>query len=607
MAIRLDRFCDIETESWTEFVLGGIYDREGNYHSYRDRDLFMLDLLETGGEVWTWNGGLYDIIAIAEWLIENNIRAEVSRSGTRITRLRAGKLVLRDAVALLPMSLEKAIGILPDETILRIAGTLDPAARKDLGKVESYENISRTMSAELFADLDRYLRRDCEFGFEIVDRLQTIADEHDYELTGTVGGSSYKTAATQLGIEPVEWDWRAYRFARDAYYGGRTQVFQPTAEHGHRSDIHSAYPAALRSLELPVGEWAEARDETAARWYQRRVPGIYRARVTVPESFIPPLPLRLDDGSIAYPFGRFVGTWALPELAYAEEECGVTVEPIRALTWDDERVVFAEYIDRVWRHRADATNKTEAAWVKWFANSLTGKFGEDPAKERVLLCPDLAQIQDKLDRKNPWFPIDPGLRIWGAPFWRISDCAHVHWAAYLTGQTRVTLHRQLTADGRGGLSAVYCDTDSVYSTTRRREAHGPELGQWGYDGEMRDWVCLAKKLYRYEDPATGEIVVRAKGMSGLTPAEFEELMAGEAISRDRGVMGFRSAARVLGAIKETDEPARLFRRKHLTRSSKADGLKFGDRIRRADGRTYPREAKELWRDLRKPRPRTSKT
>jgi hypothetical protein len=158
----------------------------------------------------------------------------------------------------------------------------------------------------------------------------------------------------------------------------------------------------------------------------------------------------------------------------------------------------------------------------------------------------------------------------------------VQWAAYLTAATRIELHRQLRADGQDGATAVYCDTDSVYASEPRSRALGASLGTWGYEGPMHNFVCVAPKVYRYVDQA-GETVTRAKGLSNITPDDFEAFMRGESVTRSKGVYGLRSAAR----------KGTLFLRKSLERSSHADGLHFGDRLLADDGRTYPQTLERL--------------
>ena len=76
--------------------------------------------------------------------------------------------------------------------------------------------------------------------------------------------------------------------------------------------------------------------------------------------------------------------------------------------------------------------------------------------------------------------------------WRIPANGYVVWSAYLTAKARIELHKQLVADGQDGLTAIYCDTDSCYSTTPRAYNLGSDLGQWLPEGtfENREWLWM---------------------------------------------------------------------------------------------------------------------
>jgi len=185
-------------------------------------------------------------------------------------------------------------------------------------------------------------------------------------------------------------------------------------------------------------------------------------------------------------------------------------------------------------------------------------------------------------------PVGHWSGLWAAPFFRISGCGHVHWAAYLTAATRIELHRQLTADGLGGETALYCDTDSCYAIAPRTWNIGDELGQWGFEGRLVDWLAAAPKAYRYRDPETGEVIQRCKGLEGISVAEWEAWYRGETIERTRGAAGLRSAAR--------SRIENLFQRKIIRRSRHDRGVWYGDRVLGSDGLTHPQTVEILTRE-----------
>jgi hypothetical protein len=590
MTLEIDGVLDIETQDWDKFVLGEVLYADGTSKTedWRGESDLVDALLQRGGHLWTWNGGLFDSLWLLGHLRKRGLRCRAALAGTRIVSLDTDGLCVHDGAALVPMSLAKA------SLIAGIALEKDTGLECRCGSAcGGYCAIRRDMPPSEYLRLGRYLRRDTEATLAILKAIVTEAERSDMLLGQTVGSTSYKTAASICGIEKAEWEAPLYRFARSAYYGGRVEVFRPQSPTGHAYDINSAYPAALTRVELPTGVSMLVRGDRAQRAYKRQRPGCYMARVQVPSKvFAPPLPVRTPGGRVVFPTGAFRGVWTLLELRRAEES-GATVHIDRALVWSDSELVLAPFMLHGWSCRTRAAaegNASLAAWWKWVLNSCTGKFAEDPSKERVVINPEPEDIKTcacESKRRcycNAWRPLDDEGEVWSAPFWRIPTNGHVHWAAYLTAATRIQLLDQIEADGLGGRTALYCDTDSVYASSPRSHDVGPELGQWKSEGEITGWRSLAPKVYRFE--RGGETIVRGKGLPGLDADGFERFARGEAIVVERGVMGLRSAVRKGGEV---------FRRKHLSRQNRADGRYFGGRELKSNGLTYPRTFQEILR------------
>jgi len=555
---------DIETEEWDRYVTGGLLLADGTFQAYRDPDDLVRELLTVKGTIWTWNGGRYDTLWLLDRLRAMNVKAEISLAGQRITMLRAGSLVVRDGMALFPTSLAKAAGL----TSLRKSevGLACSCARGCGG----YCRIRRGMTPADYRLVETYLEHDCQVTLAVMRALLEYAERNQITLRGTVGGSAWATCRALAGAPQAEWAHASmYALARRAYFGGRCEVFKVRAPAGHRYDINSAYPAALASVPVPVGEALALDQARASRAYRAGTAGAYTATVIVPEMDVPPLPWRAPTDRVCYPVGRLSGTWMGNELE-AAELLGVGIVQIHsAIVWTESAPICKPFVDHVWSLRAGAgKGSTVGAWLKWLANSLTGKLAQDPDGDGALLwpttppvaCPGDGDAWGRCTRRKcsgrcrAWTPLDRGGALWSVPRWRIPDCGHIQWAATLTAACRGKLADQLRAGGGGG-DAIYCDTDSCYSTGPRTRDIGPELGEWQAEGELREWWALAPKTYAFEDGA-GSRKVRAKGLPGLTWAGFETVAAGGTWTDDRGVMGLKSAARAGGSV---------FRRKVITR------------------------------------------
>lgn len=605
--IAVDYIFDIETEDWDTFVCGGVYQvADGDFVAFWDEDEMVDFMLRLEGACWGHNAGRYDTLWLAgklrELIRDGVIRkkdVEIRAAGSRVLLLRIGKLHARDSAALIPIALKDAAGIggtYKAGTGLRCTRK-GPCKRKPCG---GYCAIRRKgMSAKQKNALLKYLEQDCVALAKTLLSLQDYADENDLDLAATVGASAWKTAKRVHSLDEEVLPPSQYRFARKAYFGGRTQVFRPVAADGYHYDVNSAYPAALMSTPLPVGHASETAGDGARRAYERERPGVYRVTVHVPNMFVPPLPVRGETGNIAYPTGTLTGEWSRIELAYAVSLGCEVLKWGNALVWPRAELLLAPNARRIWALR-DAVGKKSSLgkWLKFYANSLTGKLAQSPEQETFFYSdaePKRCAADGDCDGGRrcesgdwqyccphrcvkwcgAWAPAGAmSSGVWKKSSWRIPDNGFVQWALYLTSVARVALHKQLVADGFNGRHAVYCDTDSCFTLAQRFTNVGAELGQWSDEGPFTGFHALAPKTYRFLD-AEGKETIAAKGIS---EPSWDDLAGHREIEMNRGVYTWKTA------LKEE----KLFRRKKLKRSLKFDGVHFGDRMLRGE-LTYPPE------------------
>lgn len=570
---------DIETQNWDRFVVGCLRLPSGEHRVHWDADDMFSEVMAYEGEIWTWNGGRYDLVWLASVAARKRVTLRARMAGGRIVRAEIGKATLCDGFALWPEPLRAAA---------EITGGLE---KGDF----DYERIGEGMSQAERRALAEYLTRDCDVTAGIIRGLRDFAATLGIELALTVGGTAWKAASTLYGLPSADWRFAGdYTFARSGYYGGRTEVFRARAPLVHRYDINSAYPAALASCAVPTGAYKRLTGRDAQAAYSAGRPGIYEARVIVPRTHIPPLPLRGND-RLLWVHGRIQGTWTREELQHGESE-GVSIEGVtQAITWEREEKILAPFMERFWNARSTYGKKSaQGRWLKWLVNSLTGKLAMRPEGERVVVAPDPDRVRG-CPANYPcfgvacgrggacckhrcsgecgrWNALDPNFIVWSAPEWRLPECGHVQWAAVLTAATRRTLHKMLMSAGEG---AAYADTDSCYRVTPTTRDVGNALGQWNYEGVGLDWYARGPKAYRYAEAETGEYKVKAKGVTGLNAIEFDRWSQGESVLSDRGVWGIKGGAR-RGSI---------FERRVLSRAAKSSNRIAGSRVVAAGGDT----------------------
>jgi hypothetical protein len=558
---------DIETSDWSTFVVGQATSIDGETFVSWDEDTFFTYLLTLRGVWYAHAGGTFDSI----WLVDNACRRGIKWSammrGAGLLSVTIGKAEFRDSFALIPMSLEKA-------------SKMGAHTKIGLSLPDGYEGLSRKLNAAEKRAVEEYLDADCQALLSLLDTIGHGCESRGIDLKLTVGGSAWATARNWLNLPKSKHTHARYAIIRQGYYGGRTEVFRTHAPTGQRYDIHSSYPAALARVALPYGEPVRIDGRGAGAAYANGKEGIFSADVYVPMSTsIPPLPVRTD-ARLLYPIGDITGVWTGLELRRAEEN-GAKIERVRwAYVFPKSAPLLAPFAERVWKYRADsAASKTPdgdawAAWFKWLANSLTGKLAQRPEKEGIRFEPVGPSGVPALEEHERRIQSTPTGAFITTETSRIDACAHVEWSAYLTAEARTELGAQL----RHAPTPLYCDTDSVYARETLTRRVGDELGEWGHEGELRDWKALAPKVYRYEDPKKGKIVVKGKGLSALTDTGFAAIEAGEKWRVDRGVSTLKTSLR-----HGTGEA--LFRRKLLERGLHPVKGWVGGRILHEDGST----------------------
>lgn len=585
MSIRVDGTYDVECAGWDRFLVGEILDADGSRFVSWDEDDFYSELRSRDGHYWAHSGGRYDAL----WALDRAFLAgdepKMSPRGAGLLTLRIGGVTLCDSAAIWPDRLS---------TVARIAGRekLELSLPCKCGKgCGGYCALERKLTARERTLVETYLHADCEVLLEALSEMQERAEEYGLDLRSTVGATAWRTAKAWLDLPDCTHELATYRQIREGTYGGRVECGVPLWSGTlYRNDRNASYPAALSQLALPVGTPVIHESPRAARaaWNKGRH-GVYGCRVFVPEQSYPPLPARTVD-RLLYPTGPIVGAWTRIELEYAVAECGVRIDEIfSAVTWPRTEKVLAPFAERIWSLRdenatsGDARDAACAKWLKWIANSATGKFSQKPESDvyeyvKGRECDD----GDPVIRSTP----HGYLLAWEKV--RVSSCAHVEWGGYLLASARIEEHRQMRhAEDVGRF--VYGDTDSVYSTHALSRNMGNGLGQWKLEGTATRWCALAPKLYRFrcdgcKDHPQGDWHVRGKGMSGLDADGFELLSTPDPENPsqslpwevDRGVRGLRDALRSDGPVFQ--------RKKMLRRVHRIEGW-IGGRELLTDGTT----------------------
>lgn len=469
-------------------------------------------------QCYAHNGGNFDHLFLLKWLTVNLPEAHIEIVPTQSSVLmmtvtyQGRKYEFLDSMRLMPGSLESLSRALLGE-----------------GKVADidYETL------HLDPRRHEYLQRDCTLLYRCLLRWREVVKER---LHGAMGLTAAATAIATVRAGYLKRDIAALSpeheaIARDAYYGGRTEVF---CKHGEASvaspircyDINSMYVHAL-AQPLPI----DLRFETSGQRARLDWDGFVECTVDTKNASkaarrYPVLPHRTK-GKLLFPLGRFSGTWSTIELREAERQ-GYRISNVRRAVYFHCRPVFAEYAHSMFalrdKSRPDFDGAVSAI-AKVMGNSTYGKFGTNRDREKIHVRPALRDIIDR-GMTPMQGPLD--LPVYLEDVTCDADYVLPHLAAWVTALSRLLLLRYLYECAPHRI--YYCDTDSVYTTAELPTGTG--LGEMKL--EYNDIVkaeFLAPKSYRLTH-SDGHETVKAKGFSKFGRREavdFSGLREGKAL------------------------------------------------------------------------------
>lgn len=293
-------------------------------------------------------------------------------------------------------------------------------------------------------------------------------------------------------------------FIRQGYYGGRTEVFRPFLENGFHYDVNSLYPAVMEMYEFPIGFPEVHNSDLWSIWdswrFTGRGAGMIFAKVEIPDTFIPPLPIRHrfktgQGEKLIFPTGKVQGTWTLHELHNAMKHGVKLIEIEQIIYWKKTAPIFKGYVE----HFKDMKMNSKGAkrsFAKLMQNSLYGKFGM--RRERVCYYP--VEMKEELyNQKIPYLEIihpQTGITFLEAMAEVEVDYIQPHISAYVTSYARILLFNALVEQEKNG-AVYYCDTDSIAG---KKEfpldlVDDKVYGKWKLETVIDKAVFIQPKLY----------------------------------------------------------------------------------------------------------------
>ena len=583
---------DIEATDWVNPYAVGFYDGD-EYFDFLgpdciDRALrFVLQPQYRGRWIYAHNGGNYDFLFFVRRLLERemerNFKTEITPIGSCMFRVDVFEMDRRGEKK--STAEEKTV-----RWTFIDSARLMPIRLNDLGetfsigkKVElqmSYNELALPENRPVMRD---YLRQDCVLLYRAVEKIQDTINK----LGGQIGPTLPATAldlfrrrylreyihtnrhfsgCPDRGKPPKDSDCKgcAHEFIRGAYYGGRSEIFRmffkPSKGHekAYLYDVNSMYSACMLEA-MPVGPGYVVDEEVDEAFIYRNAKlktGIVDCDVYVPNVYLPPLPVRAENGGkLIFPVGRFRGTWDTAELTLLRE-VGGRVEKVHKSIWFDQASIFTGFVHAIYKYR----DKGSPSWNKgmdWIAkillNSAYGKFAMKEERTRYVVHPEEIEGLTPVDLVSDIWTED--VRV--SPSYIVPQLA-VHITALARRMLWIILRDVVASGGR----VYYCDTDSVICSGAQFPT-GKALGALKLEETITRGEFVLPKLYLIQTESMNpkkkrekDIKVRAKGMgpgirlgeSGddpldgqLSEAEFVDIVrAGAPVMRNR-LTKFREA------------------------------------------------------------------
>jgi hypothetical protein len=334
------------------------------------------------------------------------------------------------------------------------------------------------------------------------------------------------------------------KFIRDAYRGGRTEVFHAgTHHHVTCVDIVSQYPGVMKHRTYPGKLLDESTDpefiEAQLMDDESVLEGFVNCHVTPPDDLTYPILPEVRDGKMMFTLLPRRGTYALPELRHALAR-GYEIDyekPIHAMFFErlEGKDLFGSHVDTYYHLKDTSTGGTRKC-AKVILNGLYGKFGEkfvhhDIDRYKVKRTPErVAELDAKMQRQAERFGVSETQYKLSGEWIIVTEPRDIHArpkaymnvgiGAYVTSWARLQMVQMFEwCEGRG-IEVLYCDTDSIFIYSRdlvTLQAEHPDwgrhLGGWDVEAKFSEVRFLSPKSYLFVTEADGS-GMKMKGLRG---------------------------------------------------------------------------------------------
>ncbi len=347
------------------------------------------------------------------------------------------------------------------------------------------------------ADLVARCKNDAEATYKLARKIEDWYFQMGSKLNATAASCSLEIFKRRF----FKSNWRRKNsfneFEREAYRGGRVEVFIVKPQFVKSYDVNSMYLSMMEKHIFPDPNTAvQFENDQGFEYNFKKFQGLADATVEIPMCRYPPLPYFYPKiKKLIFPVGKFRGVWTFDELKNAIKHGGKILHVHRYCFYQKSFPYFRNFARWVWEERKNTKTQFEDMMMKKIGNSLYGKFGQRNEKDVYHgkledfdgslvegVCPYITKVGDV-----------EYLSLTGGPLLN-SRHTFVVISAYVSSFARIFLHNEMVKH-----DVVYCDTDSLKITDKITSSD--ELGGWKFEGEglFKAWV---PKVYKFRGDLT---------------------------------------------------------------------------------------------------------
>lgn len=457
------------------------------------------------------NGGKFDFLALFE-ILNHEYPLKILQAHGRLIQIQVEVaerryIYFRDSFSLFPVGLKKlteAFGV--------------THAKKEIDFDKEQFDPENPLHIE-------YLEYDVIGLHECLTLFFNSPKINDIKPRLTEGSTALAVFRTTLAAPIKTPPKNIQNFTRNAYYGGRVEIFRHEGDDLNLYDVNSIFPWVMRTKPLPIEYLGRASDVTEF--------GFHDVTIFVPDMYIPPLPLRRE--KLFFPCGTFRGVFFSEEIKAAILLGAKVITYHSGETFSETNDMFNEYIDFFYDMRTKNSGNALNYIGKRMLVNLYGKFGQKEVTESLL------QIGSKDD--------DGQLKVFGneetfkkfslglkKEFHR-SPHMMVNIAAAVTSYSRIHMLGKIT-----GIQDTirYTDTDSLFTPSKMESSK--LLGDLKFEDDYKYGYFALPKAYGLITNK-GETEIKIKGFSRkfLKTLHIDKLKALDVSSSELKVLGLKSA------------------------------------------------------------------